>query len=204
MLCSAVIQRVWKIHLKKKKRTQFSVTATGLCNEDHIGLHLSKKVRHMLRRPASPAALVPLWTCVAAAELTSLPAWGQLESRSYGQRPPWKALIDWSLIFLIGWHSATKLWNGTADWEGLGKEGGRAFIWQRETRHKCKRKREKNVSAHVCQMIQITVVILDWSLDPQGKKKYSECVGMSAQVKMKAVQWEGSRENILSNYIYFQ
>lgn len=53
-------------------------------------------------------------------------------------------------------------------------------------------------------MIQITVVILDWSLDPQGKKKYSECVGMGAQVKMKAVQWEGSRENVLSNYIYFQ
>lgn len=34
-------------------------------------------------------------------------------------------------------------------------------------------------------MIQITVVILDWSLDSQGKKekKYSECVGMGAQVK---------------------
>lgn len=31
----------------------------GLCNEDHAGLHLSKKVRHMLR-PASTAAPVPL------------------------------------------------------------------------------------------------------------------------------------------------
>lgn len=47
---------------------------------------------------------------VAAAEPAGQPAWpGPIRELGLaGERPPWKALIDWSLIFLTGWHTAIK------------------------------------------------------------------------------------------------
>lgn len=65
-----------------------------LCNEDHTGLHLSKKVRHMLRRPASTAAPVPLWTCVAAAELTGLACLGAIRESVLRSEAPLES-PDW-------------------------------------------------------------------------------------------------------------
>lgn len=61
---------------------------------------------HVLQRLALPACL------------------GQLGSRDPVFRaPPHKTLIDWSLIFLTGWHPATKPWNSRDPWEGI--EGAR-------------------------------------------------------------------------------
>lgn len=62
--------------------------------------------------------------------------------------PPLETLIDWSLIFLTGWHPATKLWSGRDPWEGI----ERARTWRRERR---KRRKMKRKNAAVCQMIMI-------------------------------------------------
>lgn len=99
------------------------------------------------------------WACPSA--------WGQLGSRFYGQRPPWKALIDWRLIFLTGWHPATKPRNSTEDWE-RGKN--RAFIWQRETDEVqvLKEKKEKCLCSCLSDDTDYTVVILDWYFDLLG------------------------------------
>lgn len=81
----------------------------GPCNV-HTGLHLAKKVIYM---PWEGGQLTqrhwPLWACVAVTEAARPPAWRQLGSGFYIRRPPWKALIDWRLIFLTGsWNPATK------------------------------------------------------------------------------------------------
>lgn len=47
-----------------------------------------------------------------------------------------------------------------------------------------------------------TVVILDCSLDLVVKKKCSDCVGMSAQVNMKALQWESGDTYSIKLYLF--
>lgn len=70
----------------------------------------------------------PLWACVAVTEAARPPAWRQLGSGFYSQRPPWKALIDWRLIFLTGsWNPATK----TTEQRG-GSGGATRLLYDRE------------------------------------------------------------------------
>lgn len=96
----------------------------------------------------------PHWACVAVTEPARPPAWRQLGSGFYGRRPPWKALIDWRLIFLTGWNPATKTMEQRRGWGGA-----KMLLYdrerERETRHKCSQKRKKSVFFHVCQMTQI-------------------------------------------------
>lgn len=109
----------------------------------HSGFHLSKKVIHTLRRPARTTALVPLWTCVAAAKLPAcLPAWRQLGSRVLWSEAPLGS-PDWLESHLPNrlapCHQTIEQQRGSG---GVKKERERkkerALIWQREkeTRHK--------------------------------------------------------------------
>lgn len=61
---------------------------------------------HVLQRPAPPARLLG---AIREPGLRSGPP----------PPPPLETLIDWSLIFLTGWHPATKLWSGRDPWEGI-------------------------------------------------------------------------------------
>lgn len=114
--------------LKKKKKTIHQYLAAsqpwgwlllhpwvhtyGPCDV-HAGLHLAKKVIYMPwgGGAANAAAPAPASMCCSdwSRSPARPPASRQLGSGFSRRRPPWKALIDWRLIFLTGsWNPATK------------------------------------------------------------------------------------------------
>lgn len=111
----------------------------------HWGGQLVRRHRslceHVLQRLSLPACL---------------PAWGQLGSRALRSEGP-LASPDWLESHLP--NRLAPCHQTVEQQRGLGgvEYRERALIWQRETGHKCWRKRKKNVSAHVCQMITITL-----------------------------------------------
>lgn len=142
----------------------------------------------------------PLWACVAVTEPARPPAWRQLGSGFYSQRPPWKALIDWRLIFLTGWNPATK----TTE-QSRGSGGAKKLLYDREGERQgtnVQGKERKTSFLMFVRWYRLYGSNLGLVFPLQGGKKkiQGQCGNKSRGQKKN----EKEEENFLLNYIYFQ
>lgn len=127
----------------------------------------------------------PLWACVAVTEAARPPAWRQLGSGFYIRRPPWKALIDWRLIFLTGsWNPATKT---TEQRRGSG--GATKLLYDREGERQGTNVQGKERKMSLLMFVRwyrLCGSNLGLVFPLQGgKKKKRDSVGTRAQVRTK-------------------
>lgn len=153
------------------------------CREGQPAQRHRSPCEHVLQRLSLPA-------CLGAIRESVLRSEAPLES------PDWLESHLPNRLALC--HQTVEQQRGLGGVKKKRREG--AFIWQRERQGTSVRGKERKcLCSCMSDDADYTVVILDWSLDLLG---YTDCVGMSTQVKMKALQRERGEKYSIKLYLF--